>query len=84
MGRGVALLLVSVEFGGHEVIELEGADTPTHYHAQVIAEEFQDVVIVLDGFIAAQELAFLGILNVPFDGHQPLFPSLGEKLVKKL
>src|ERR1035437_5542426 len=80
-GGGLSgILMVNLEVEVEHLVEIEGIDAGNG-HAQGVADEIANVVVLEEGGILGKNSAFLRLFYVGFEGHQAVFAGLVEQVV---
>ena len=74
--------MVCFDFHVHQAFNFNRIQIATDHHAQVIGDEFHDMVVILQRRILAKNWAGMGILDIRFDRHQAFLAHLGKNFIK--
>ena len=80
MGRHMSFLVMRLDLDVHQVLDLEGVEVAAHHHAQIVADELHDMVILDDARVLGEHRALVRVLDVVLDRHQAFLAHLGEDL----
>jgi len=78
VGRRGALVVVGIDLVVHQVFDLERIHIPGHHQAQVIGNEFDDVMVGQHARVLGKDRTLFGAVDIAFDRHQALFANLGQ------
>ena len=75
-------MVVGFHFVVHQVLDFQGIEVAGNHHPQIIGDELDEMVVGQQFGVTGEQRAALGLFDIVLDGHQALFPGLGEDVVE--
>ncbi len=83
VGRMLRLLKTGFDVLVHQGFQLKRRQVARGNDAQIVADEFQQNVLVGDAGITIENITFAGVFHILLDGHQTVAAGLVEQLIEQ-